>query len=287
VASIRIGTCSWKYPSWRGLVYSASKSINYLEEYARRYDTVEVDQWFWSLFAGGEVKLPDPKDVDEYRRSVSDDFLFSVKLPNSLTLTHFHKKQKSDPLAPNLHFLSSELQEAFLSRMEPLGDLLGPLMLQFEYLNRQKMSGQKEFLALLRKFAETSSGSHEYAIEVRNAHYLNAPFFDLLEECGLSPVLLQGYWMPSILDVYDKWRERLASHDTVIIRLHGGDRKGMEQITGKRWDRIVEPRDGELASVAGMIENLAGRGADVYVNVNNHYEGCAPLTIERLRGYLS
>ena len=92
---IRIGTCSWKYPSWQGLVYSAPKGINYLEEYARRYDTVEVDQWFWSLFAGGEVKLPDPADVDEYRRSVADDFRFTVKLPNSLTLTHFYKKKKT------------------------------------------------------------------------------------------------------------------------------------------------------------------------------------------------
>src|SRR6056297_1251867 len=32
--SLRIGTCSWKYPSWEGLVYSAPKDINYLEEYA-------------------------------------------------------------------------------------------------------------------------------------------------------------------------------------------------------------------------------------------------------------
>jgi uncharacterized protein YecE (DUF72 family) len=43
---LRIGTCSWKYPSWVGLVYSAERGIDYLAEYARKYDTVEVDQWF-------------------------------------------------------------------------------------------------------------------------------------------------------------------------------------------------------------------------------------------------
>ncbi len=46
---LRIGTCSWKYPSWEGLVYSRSAGIDYLAEYARRYNTVEVDQWFWAL----------------------------------------------------------------------------------------------------------------------------------------------------------------------------------------------------------------------------------------------
>ena len=48
---IRIGTCSWKYPEWHGLVYSAPKGIDYLAEYSRKYSTVEIDQWFWSLFS--------------------------------------------------------------------------------------------------------------------------------------------------------------------------------------------------------------------------------------------
>ena len=49
MAELRIGTCSWKYPSWRGLVYSAAQGINYLQEYAARFNTVEVGQWFWSV----------------------------------------------------------------------------------------------------------------------------------------------------------------------------------------------------------------------------------------------
>jgi hypothetical protein len=31
---------------------------------------------------------------------------------------------------------------------------------------------------------------------------------------------------------------------------------------------------------------MAAGGIEVTVNVNNHYEGCAPLTIERLSGLL-
>ena len=41
---IRIGTCRWKYDSWKGLVHSGEKGCNYFEEYSRHFSTVEVDQ---------------------------------------------------------------------------------------------------------------------------------------------------------------------------------------------------------------------------------------------------
>ena len=96
MARLRIGTCSWKYPSWEGLVYSAPKGINYLQEYSRHYDTVEIDQWFWSLFGQDSISLPRLETVQEYVDSVPEDFQFTVKVPNSVTLTHFYKKKKSD-----------------------------------------------------------------------------------------------------------------------------------------------------------------------------------------------
>jgi uncharacterized protein YecE (DUF72 family) len=96
LGELRIGTCSWKYASWRGLVYSDAPDINYLQEYAKRYNTVEVDQWFWSLFGRDAVRLPNPADTQAYRLSVPDDFRFSIKAPDSLTLTHLRKKDRSN-----------------------------------------------------------------------------------------------------------------------------------------------------------------------------------------------
>jgi len=111
---LNIGTCSWKYPSWEGLVYSKKKPTNYLQEYSRHYNTVEVDQWFWSLFAGDKVVLPRADVIREYAASVPENFRFCVKVPNSITLTHHYKKNKSDPLAANPHFLSIDLMQRFL-----------------------------------------------------------------------------------------------------------------------------------------------------------------------------
>jgi len=282
VTKLRIGTCSWKFPSWHGLVYSAPKGINYLEEYARRYDTVEIDQWFWSLFGQDKVKLPRPADVDEYGASVPDGFRFTVKAPNSVTLTHFYKRAKTDPLVNNRYLFSPALFQQFLSLLAPLQDQLGPIMFQFEYLNRKKMPAQERFLELFEAFARQLPDTHQFAVETRNGKYLNRPFFEFLDRNRLSPVLLQGYWMPPVADVYREWQAAILRHQAVVIRLLGPDRKGIEKVTQKRWNRIVAPRDEELAQVVDIVQDLLAHGVNVYLNVNNHYEGSAPLTIERV-----
>jgi len=286
MAELRLGTCSWKFPSWHGLVYSAPQGINYLQEYAAHYNTVEVDQWFWSLFGQDSVRLPNPADVEAYRRSVPDDFRFTVKVPNSITLTHLYSKAKADSLVANPHFLSVPLFQDFLSLLDPLRDVLGPLMFQFEYLNRQKMPSQDHFQERFEVFARALPGSYSYAVEVRNPNYLNQPYFEFLSRNRLSPVLLQGYWMPPIAELYEKWRSFFLQHEVVMVRLHGPDRQEMEQETGKRWDRIVAARDEELAAVVGMVKELVAQGVSVYLNVNNHYEGSAPLTLDRIQRLL-
>ncbi|HLG33096.1 MAG TPA: DUF72 domain-containing protein, partial [Ignavibacteriaceae bacterium] len=142
---IRIGTCSWKYDSWRGLVYPENKQINYLEEYSKHFNTVEIDQWFWSLFEPSKVVLPSKKIVEEYNNSTPDDFLFTIKVPNAITLTHFYSKSKTDPLKLNPHFLSIDLFKEFYLTLKPLNKKIGCLIFQFEYLNKQKMSSISEF----------------------------------------------------------------------------------------------------------------------------------------------
>ena len=52
------------------------------------------------------------------------------------------------------------------------------------------------------------------------------------------------------------------------------------------WSKIIEPRDADLDALAGMLKDLKTRRRNVWVFVNNHFEGCGPLTIERIRGRL-
>jgi uncharacterized protein YecE (DUF72 family) len=271
--SLRVGTCSWKYPSWKGLVYTKAAGIDYLAEYAARYDTVEVDQWFWAP--------PEPETAAQYAAVTPESFRFTVKLPNALTLTHFYRKKGETALRPNPELLSAAVYSDVLSRLEPLAPKIGMLMLQFEYLNGQKMPSQRELLGRLGGFVDAIPRTLPLAVELRNPWWINQRYFELIAEKGLAHVFLQGYFMPPIFEAWKKYGSLIRG--SVVIRLHGPDREGMEKQTGESWDRIVAPKDDELARLVDMMKDMRDRGLTVYLNINNHYEGSSPLTIERLR----
>lgn len=278
---LHLGTCSWKYDSWRGLVYSDAPHPDYLAEYSRKYDCVEIDQWFWSLFGPGKVVLPQPKTVADYASVVPDGFRFAVKMPNALTLTHFRPKSKADPLVANPHFLSLDLLHAFLDVVAPLRPYLGPMMFQFEYLNRDKMPSQAAFQDKFGDFVNRLPQGFCWCVESRNPNYLNGPYFTFLRGIGLAHVFEQGYYMPPVMDLFRRHEALLT--DTSVIRLHGPDRAGIEARTGEDWSRIVDSRDADLDALASVVKGLRKRRCQVWVFANNHFEGCAPLTLERLR----
>ncbi|GMU90151.1 MAG: hypothetical protein AMXMBFR49_23570 [Chlorobiota bacterium] len=309
--NIHFGTCSWKYDSWKGLVYPHYDKQNYLEEYAKTYGTVEVDQWFWSLFApGSPVVLPKQKDTTEYDAATPDDFRFTIKAPNAITLTHYYPKfagtaqpsshtskglhsaaggsqftpPQADHTSNNPHFLSVELWNKFVDSLGPLKHKTAAAMLQFEYLNKQKMPDPCVFMKQLEDFLKAIPREVPVAVETRNPNYLNNEFFTLLHDQGVIPVFLQGYFMPPVFETVEKFRHLIPGK--AIIRLHGPDRSGIEQKTGGIWNKIVDPKDEEIHKLGELIKTLAEMDTEVFVNVNNHYEGSAPLTIEKIKSLL-
>ncbi|MBN2346417.1 MAG: DUF72 domain-containing protein [Candidatus Aminicenantes bacterium] len=284
MGELRIGTCSWKYYSWRGIVYPQEGEYDYLEEYAQRFDTVEIDQWFWSLF-DEKVVLPQPDDVERYAAAVPADFRFTVKAPNSLTLTHHYSRDMDAPLNANPHFLSPSLYRDFLARLEPLKDKVGLVMLQFEYLNKRKMAAQAEFLEKLEPFLESRPRDLPLAVECRNPRYLDEAYFRFLRRHDVHHVFCQGYYMPLVWEIEAKRGDLLTG--TSVVRLMGANRKGIESRSGERWNAIVDAKDDELAAIVPMLQRLRRRLQRVYVNINNHYEGSAPLTVAKLKGLLA
>ena len=111
--SVRIGLSGWNYAHWRnGVLYPPRlPAARWLEFYAERFDTVEVNSTFY--------RLPRADAVARWVEQTPDGFLFSVKASRYLT----HIKRLRD-LGPGL--------ERFLERIEPLLDSpkLGPLLWQ-------------------------------------------------------------------------------------------------------------------------------------------------------------
>lgn len=282
---IKLGTCSWKYESWKGIVYSEISKKNYLKEYSKKFQTVEIDQWFWSLFSPSKVVLPQRNVVEEYSKSVPHDFLFTIKVPNSITLTHFYKESKEDELRTNPHFLSVELFQEFLNSIEPILNKTGCLIFQFEYLNKLKMKSLSDFQLKISEFRKQITDKvPRIGIEIRNPNYLNEKYFRFLLEEKLTPVLLEGYYMPPVVETYLKFKEYIR--ELVVLRLHGPDRQGIEKIANESWNRIYINRDKEIDSLVEMIKELQNNEVDLFVNVNNHFEGSAPLTIEKIKSRL-
>ena len=110
---VRIGLSGWNYAHWRGGVFYPPRlpAAHWLEFYAERFDTVEVNSTFY--------RLPRTDAVAHWLEQTPEDFVFSIKASRYLT----HVKRLRD-LGPGL--------ERFVERIEPLlgSPKLGPLLWQ-------------------------------------------------------------------------------------------------------------------------------------------------------------
>ncbi len=266
-SDIMIGTCSWNYSSWIGTVYSKAcpSPAGYLAEYSRKYSTVEIDSWFY--------RIPSRKDVTELLKAVPESFRFTCKINRDLTMP-FTGKSRNEK---NPKFLDPELFFRFCDAVEPMLCRVDIIIFEFEYLNREKMESVSRFLELFSEFKEKIGKGFPIGIETRNSNYLTDDYFDYLNSSDISHVFSEKQYMPHVYDVYDKYRSKINKR--TVIRLLGEDRAGIEKLTGKKWDRIVIDREDKER----IVEMSTGINQKVIINVNNHYEGSAPLTIKSLK----
>ncbi|MGH9327170.1 MAG: DUF72 domain-containing protein, partial [Terriglobia bacterium] len=245
IPNLRLGTSSWSAESWEGPFYPpGTPPADFLPIYAAHYNTVEVDSTYY--------RIPSPKMVQGWRDRTPPGFIFAAKFPGEIT----HKKLLLD--------CERETDE-FLGVMELLGEKLGPLLLQFPYLNQEAMPDSDEFLARLACYLDRLPRTHRYAIEVRNRNWLAQPLLDLLRAHGVALALVDQVWMPTITQLAEKLDVLTA--DFTYIRWIG-DRKGIEKQT-KAWDKIIVNRERETHVWVRYVRQFLHRGEIVYAFYNN------------------
>lgn len=107
---ILVGTSGWQYKDWRARFYPEGvPQKRWLEHYAQRFATVEVNNAFY--------RLPERDTFAQWRDRTPGDFCVAVKMSRFLT----HVKRLREPAEP---------VQRFMSRAEALGDKLGPVLLQ-------------------------------------------------------------------------------------------------------------------------------------------------------------
>jgi uncharacterized protein YecE (DUF72 family) len=214
---IHIGTMGWSYNFWVGNFYAeGTKSSEFLTEYSRQFDTVEIDNTFY--------RIPNVTSLEKWNRQTPDEFLFSAKFPQVIT----HRKMLKD----------CETEVAlFLERMSTLQNKLGPLLLQFS------PTFGTEKIALLTDFLSRLPKKHKYAVEVRNKKMLNENLYSVLREYGVALTLTP------LLPVPEK--EQITA-DFAYIRWEG-DRRTVNGTLGRVEVDRTDDIHGWANSIIGLL----------------------------------
>ncbi|HEU4329092.1 MAG TPA: DUF72 domain-containing protein [Roseiflexaceae bacterium] len=168
MAPFYLGCAVWAYKEWLGTLFPpGSKSRDFLSLYSRRLTTVEGNTTFYAV-PGAEV-------VARWAAETPENFRFCLKLPREVS--------HSGPLARAL-----PETRAFVERMAPLGERLGPFFLQLP-----PGYGPRE-LGDLGQWLAAWPREHALAVEVRHPDWYADPaeprLMELLERHGVGRVVM-------------------------------------------------------------------------------------------------
>jgi len=255
---IRIGTSGWSYKDWVGPFYAPGTDAgDYLAEYARHFDLVEVDSSFY--------RPPTAAMVRNWVARTPDAFRFTLKMPRQIT----HERV--------LAGCDAEMDE-LLDTLALLGPKLQAVLLQFGYFNRAAFSGPRPFFARLDQFLTRYAARVPLACEIRNRAWLTPDYFELLQRHHVAAAVVEHAWLPPIEQLLT--RQDVVTGGQIYVRLIG-DREGIERAT-KTWERVVVDQSAELPRIVSALRQAAA-WAEVLVFVNNHYAGHAPESCRQLR----
>jgi uncharacterized protein YecE (DUF72 family) len=192
VHELRIGCSGWNYAHWRHGVFYPERcpARLWLDYYARRFDTVEVNTTFY--------RLPTVKAVQGWVDGSPDGFAFSVKA--SRFLTHIKRlRDMRDGVA------------RFLERLEPLigSPKLGPMLWQLPPTFRRDDDRLSEALTML------PPGRH--CFEFRHESWFREEIYDLLSDHGVALAIGDR---PEV----HGFQEHVLTADWTFVRFHAGTR---------------------------------------------------------------
>lgn len=279
---LHLGTSSWYFPGWAGLVYDKKMSEqalrrNGLRAYAAHplLNCVGIDRTFYAPLAAHEYA--------RYAAQVPAGFLFLVKAPSLIT-SPIVRDERGQPTARNPHFLDPVFAlDAFVAPcMEGLGDKAGPLVFQFSPLGGKYARDPALFSGLLHQFLAALPTGPLYAVEIRDAELLNADYASALLETGVRHCFGVHPRMPDIAA-----QARIigpAMTGPLIARwsLHSGFRYEQAKARYSPFNKLVDEDPATRDALAALCRTTLAAGEPAFVIANNKAEGSAPLTCIKL-----
>ena len=294
-AGVRLGTSSWSFPGWRGIVYGDDYSQSKLaRDGLAAYGahpllrSVSIDRLFYAPLT--------VTDYLRYAQQVPDHFRFIVKAPALITDASV-RGERGEPVSTNPCFLNAEL--AAREFVEPclagLGMKAGALVFQFPPLPDPLLADPAAFVERLCAFlaalpplpepGEAGEGPC-YAVEIRDASLLTPRFVRALRAVGVRYCVGLHARMPDPL----RQAAALALMDgeapagPLIVRwsLHSGFKYEQAKARYEPFDQLVDEDPHTRDTLAELAARYAIAGQPVLITTNNKAEGSAPLTCAKL-----
>ena len=280
-SGVYLGTSSWSFPGWAGIVYSDNRPQSELaqeglREYARHplLSTVGIDRSYYA-------PLPIP-DLVAYASQLPDAFRCCIKAPagvTALTLRDPGSTPQQNPDFLSLDRLASDL-------LEPLAAAFsahtGPIILEFPPFARGMRLEPAAFLDRLDPFLAGLPDQFDYAIELRDRTLLTEDYRQLLAAHGVAHTY--NYWsaMPMPGDQADVVPPEDLPFSVVRLLLKPGTWYEDQREAFRPFNRIIAPDEAMRRQVEQLARRTLARGRKIYILVNNKAEGSSPLTVVEL-----
>ncbi|MEP7157027.1 MAG: DUF72 domain-containing protein [Betaproteobacteria bacterium] len=280
-SQLHLGTSSWSFPGWNGLVYDgdfrdAQLARDGLPAYAAHplFGCVGIDRTFYAPIAEADYR--------KYAGQVGEDFRFLVKAPMAITSSYLRDENGNFSDSPYFLDVGYAVNEFIAPCTAGLESKAGPLVFQFPPLGRA-VREPDVFINRLYRFLKALPTGPLYAVEMRDPELLTHRFFMCLKTTGVRFCVASHARMPSP-------RRQIALAEAVLDAgafvarwsLHSGfryeDAKSRYFPFNKLVDEDLDSRDGLAEASAKALE----AGFPVYIVINNKAEGSAPLSIAML-----
>jgi len=291
---LHLGTSSWSFPGWRGIVWEGAHSGSVLAReglsaYAQHplLTGVGIDRTYYQPL--------DAEEFADYREQVPEElrpgFRFVVKAHELLTLSRFpdHDRYGAQRGEKNPYFLDPiyAIEAVVEPTLEGLGETAGPLVFQFA---PQDLGEPLAFIEKLFLFLDGLPSSHRglqplYAVEIRNREVLRPQYALALADAGAVPCLTVHPRMPEP-DVQWRATTEVARPEAgaLVIRwmLQPGQTYDGARQRYEPFDRLVDPDPRRRGMLARLARESLAREEPVFITVNNKAEGSAPLSVFEL-----
>lgn len=277
---LRLGTSSWMFPGWRGLVYAKNapqKSLSRLGlgAYSQHplLGTVGIDRTFYGPIG--------KQDFADYAAQVPDTFRFLVKAWGELTSPTVRGKTG---LNPRYLDVDSAIDDVLTPAFEGLDDKLGPLVFQFPPQGKRITKKPEAFADSLHEFFTALPKGVHYAVELRDEDLMTERYVEAITQAGARHCYCVHPRMPSIARQLELAPVNENTLGPIALRwmLHSGLSYEEAKEHYQPFDKIVDGDPDSRKAIAELGTKALDLDVPMTVVVNNKAEGSAPFSVLEL-----